>query len=296
MGIATKLVSGLVSSVLLVSLSLAMQQAYLRHLDSVIAESQPERDRPGLSGTSARTLSSRGSSGFGAEESWTGADPDDHPAHPSRRGGLARSENPGDPGARSAATRRASQWWFWRDPAPAADEGRVTPAPTGSSGGATALTSRPSGEPASSAPTANVAQVREVFFSTREDTACQPGVRRFVLDDVRDLYVCVVWAGVAGKYAEQLTFVSPDGHVYQTLTVPFATADTTTAGSMIEIEGRRLQVKAAGWGANGEALVTAALPVAGTFITQRTLVGLWKVEVGLNGRPLNEDTFELLPR
>jgi hypothetical protein len=71
--------------------------------------------------------------------------------------------------------------------------------------------------------------MREVFFGTREDTACQPGDRQFILQDVADLYVCVVWRGLSGKYAEQLTFVSPDGHVYQTLTVPFMTADTPPA-------------------------------------------------------------------
>jgi len=146
-----------------------------------------------------------------------------------------------------------------------------------------------------SRPTADQGQVREVFFSDHEETACQPGDRQFALEDIRGLYVCVVWAGLAGTYAQQLTFVSPDGHVYQALTQAFATAQAP-AMDTVEVEGRRYAVTRAGWGANGETLVSAALPVAGTFITQYNLVGLWTVKVALNGQPIDQDNFQLLSR
>ena len=72
------------------------------------------------------------------------------------------------------------------------------------------------------------------------------------------------------------------------------TANAGTTDLTIETEGQKLQVKPAGWGAKGEVLVTAALPVAGTHITQHTLAGAWTVQVRLNGQTLGQNTFELL--
>jgi hypothetical protein len=40
--------------------------------------------------------------------------------------------------------------------------------------------------------------------------------------------------------------------------------------------------------------VTAALPVSGTFITQYRLAGVWTVQVGLDGRRIDHNNFELL--
>jgi hypothetical protein len=40
----------------------------------------------------------------------------------------------------------------------------------------------------------------------------------------------------------------------------------------------------------------ATLPVAGTYITQHQLVGLWTVKISLDGRPVGWDTFVLHPR
>ncbi len=138
-------------------------------------------------------------------------------------------------------------------------------------------------------------QVVDVYFGTDEGTACQPGTREFALTAVPDLYVCVVWRGLSGKYAEQLTFVLPDGNVYQTMTVPFMTIDMPpTVDPMIDIDGRKLEAKRAGWGANGVTLVTAALPVSGTFITQYRLAGVWTVQVALDGRRVDHNNFELL--
>jgi hypothetical protein len=143
--------------------------------------------------------------------------------------------------------------------------------------------------------TANGPQVKDVFLGERAETACQPGARQFRLEDVQGLHVCVVWGGLAGAYAQQVTFVSPDGQVYQTLTQGFATAGTSATGT-VEVAGRRYDVKAAGWGANGDTLVTAALPVAGTYITKYNIAGLWTVKVALNGELAGQDTFQLLPR
>src|SRR6266850_2006708 len=127
-------------------------------------------------------------------------------------------------------------------------------------------------------------RLKDVFFGTNEGSACQPGERQFGLNDVPDLYVCVVLGGLTGKHVAQVTFLLPDGHVYQTMTAPFMTIDTpATTDPMVEVEGRRLEAKRAGWGANGDVMVTLPLPVAGTFITQYSLAGLWTVRVAVDG-------------
>jgi len=136
-------------------------------------------------------------------------------------------------------------------------------------------------------------QVREVFFGDRDETLCQPGGREFSLDDLRDLHVCTVWAGLSGTYWAQLTFLSPDGHVYQTMTVAFVTPDATATVGTVEVAGRQHPVRRAGWRGKGETVLVATLPVAGTYISQHNLVGTWTVKISLNGRPVDSDQFTL---
>ncbi len=45
----------------------------------------------------------------------------------------------------------------------------------------------------------------------------------------------------------------------------------------------------------GETTVMSVLPVAGTFITQRSLLGTWTVEVSLDSRPVTKANFTLRP-
>ena len=165
----------------------------------------------------------------------------------------------------------------------------------GVAGAAAKATSDPPRVDAPAGRSSSGAQLGDVFFSTDEGSACQPGDREFQLTDVPNLYVCVALKGLSGKYAEKLTFVLPDGNVYQTMTVPFMTADMpANADPRIEVDGRTLEAKRAGWGANGVTLVTAALPVSGTYITQYRLAGLWTVQVALDGQQVGRDNFELL--
>src|SRR2546422_324578 len=144
-----------------------------------------------------------------------------------------------------------------RNPGSAGDEGWVNRIPAAvasafSFGSEAPVAPRPS--VALSPGPANEAQVREVFFSEREETACQPGNRQFRLEAVQGLHVCVVWAGLAGAYAQQGTFVSPDGQGYQKLTQGFATPRTAAAGAGGGGGGPD-EGKAAGWGAEGSSAV-----------------------------------------
>ena len=143
------------------------------------------------------------------------------------------------------------------------------------------------------APQARV-EVSRVGFGESEQTACRRDrARDFALEELRDLYLCVAWRGLSGTHVEQLTLRTPDGAVYQTLTVPFTTPGAPTPADAVEVEGRRHEVQHSGRSPRGETLVLAVLPVAGTFITQYHLVGLWTVEVSLNGRLIATDQFSL---
>jgi len=148
-----------------------------------------------------------------------------------------------------------------------------------------------SAPPASPQPTRP--QVREVFFGESAETVCQPGGREFVLENLRDLQVCIVWAGLSGTYWTQLEFQSPDGHVYQTMTQAFVTPEATATVAAVEVQGRWHDVRSAGWAQPGEAVVVATLPVAGTYITQYNLAGQWTMKISLNGKPIDQGDFTL---
>ena len=90
--------------------------------------------------------------------------------------------------------------------------------------------------------------------------------------------------------------MSPDGHVYQTMTQAFVTPEARATVATVEVQGQQHGVKRAGWGRKGESVVVATLPVAGTYITQHNLTGLWTVKISLNGRPVDEDHFVLHAR
>jgi len=138
--------------------------------------------------------------------------------------------------------------------------------------------------------------VRDISFSAGEETVCQLGEQRFVLEDLRDLHVCIVFSGLTGTHSADLTFHSPDGHIYQTQTLAFVTPDASATGATVEVKGRHRAVKQAGWRGRGETVVVATLPVAGTYITQYNLAGRWTVKVSLNGHPVDEETFRLEAR
>jgi hypothetical protein len=148
--------------------------------------------------------------------------------------------------------------------------------------------------PVASASSGAGASVQEIFFSTNEGAACHSSERQFLLYNVPDLYVCAQFTGVTGKHVAKVTFVLPDGNVYQTMTVPFMTADTPPGDPMMDVDGRQLEARPAGWGANGVSMITVLLPVSGTFIAQRAMSGLWTVRVALDGTATNEGFFDFL--
>ena len=288
---ARNLLYGFAASLVLFTIVMAIEQLYVREVDAVIAASHSPRDaKPGMPRVRGASVPTEGPADIEAAPEDGTVDPGKSPRM-SQRSGTPRSQSAVAPS--------------WSEPVgpskqgSAVDEGwlnTITATLAGAlpfgGGGAAA----PGPPVPSEIPSADQMEVREVLYSDSADTACLPGNRQFTLEDVRGLYVCVVWLGPAGTYAQQVTFESPDGHVYQTITSAFATAQGGATGGTLKFGERDYPVQAAGWGANGRVLVTAMLPVAGTFITQYNLAGPWTVRVALNGQVVGKDTFELLSR
>ena len=93
----------------------------------------------------------------------------------------------------------------------------------------------------------------------------------FPADQVRVLKIDVEWLTLAGAHTQRLDLITPDGAVYQRFT-------------------------AAVEGVVGHATVETLVPVAGSWITQYSLEGTWKVNVYLDDaiKPLATATFTLV--
>jgi hypothetical protein len=97
------------------------------------------------------------------------------------------------------------------------------------------------------------------------------GTVSFSLASIRDLDVNVDWQNVpGGTHTQQLAILLPNGVVYQTISHGFGVEDTV-----------------------GSPTVSDAMPVAGTFITQRQLAGEWTVQVSLDGAVVGSQKFQL---
>src|SRR5213080_4299614 len=300
MRVARSVLYGLVSCLMLFSLSWAVQRGFFGEAPDVGEDRLRQTSRVGR--PVARVVaapSDEDDASAPADEDDVAIDPADIDSgqRAAKQGSATRQNGGSAPDRIEAGSSRTSAG----DRAVSAppDRARSNPLSTlaglFSSGGGGAA-SVPASSPASAPPASPQPvspQVREVFFGEREETVCQPGGREFMLENLRALQVCIVWAGLSGTYWTQLEFLSPDGHVYQTMTQAFVTPEATATVGTVEVQGRPYQVRQAGWARPGEAVVVATLPVAGTYITQYNLAGPWTVKISLNGRPINQDSFTL---
>ena len=74
-----------------------------------------------------------------------------------------------------------------------------------------------------------------------------------------------VWWNVAGTQTQRLELFAPDGTLYRRFTIAF------DADALPRTQGR--------------VLVQTPLPVGGTWITEYSLFGAWRVDVYLGGQP-----------
>lgn len=128
----------------------------------------------------------------------------------------------------------------------------------------------------------------EVFFCETSQVECRTSINDFEIDKLRDLFIFVAWREVRGEHSQELRLFLPDGNLYQKLPrVRFTTLASSVSSPDVQTARR----------SRGEPTVITALPVAGTLITQHSLVGTWRVQVYLDGELVNEASFILrLPR
>jgi hypothetical protein len=152
----------------------------------------------------------------------------------------------------------------------------------------------------------------EIFFCETSETTCRTTQEVFSLAELRDLYVFVVWPGVAGQHVQTVQFFLPDGSIYASKKTQFIIGGVMTVsavGSAIQNEvsptppARHLladanKVHSGGipsllMKTRGDSSILTVLPVGGTFITQRNLSGTWGVRVFLDDRLMLQSAFTL---
>ena len=152
----------------------------------------------------------------------------------------------------------------------------------------------------------------EVFYCETPDTTCRTTQEVFSLAELRDLFVFVVWPGVAGQHVQTVQFFLPDGSLYASKKTQFIIGGVmafSAVGPAIQNEvspmppARHLMADANRihsegipsllMKTRGDSAILTVLPVGGTFITQRNLSGTWGVRVLLDDRLVMQSTFTL---
>jgi hypothetical protein len=123
-------------------------------------------------------------------------------------------------------------------------------------------------------PSESVAQPSaQILFCDTPGTNCSPA-SSFSVSKLRDLNIVVNWSHLSsGNHAQLLNVLHTAGGTYQVLHKAF----------LIGPEG------------NGTFSVSSALPVAGTWIVERSLTGTWTVEASLDGHIVATQTVTLTP-
>jgi hypothetical protein len=109
-----------------------------------------------------------------------------------------------------------------------------------------------------------------VTLCDNSEQGCSTGTS-FNLATIRDLGVSVAWKNMpGGTHTQEIALVQPNGVVYQTVSHSFGVAE----------------------GQVGAPAVDDVIPVAGTFITQRSQTGEWTIHVLLDGQPVGTQKFQ----
>jgi len=131
-----------------------------------------------------------------------------------------------------------------------------------------------SSSPTPVAPVVNTAPLELAVRVCDSGTPNCPGETKFSLGSINDLQVSVDWKNMpGGTHTQEITFLLPNGVVYQSVSHGFGVTE----------------------GALGSPTVGGAMPVAGTYITQRELTGQWAVKVSLDGTVMAMQSVEFQP-
>jgi hypothetical protein len=129
------------------------------------------------------------------------------------------------------------------------------------------MTSANGGTPPPAAPSATFS------FCDKEAPSCD-NETSFSATATRDLEVKVSWQNVpAGSHVQTLEILLPGGNLYQQTQMAFGVSQ----------------------GSDEPLVAIQTLPVAGTWIQQRHLMGEWTARVSLDGQVVATQTVELTP-
>ena len=152
----------------------------------------------------------------------------------------------------------------------------------------------------------------EIFYCETPDTSCRTTQESFPLESLRDLYVFVVWPGVAGQHVQTTEFYLPDGSIYSTKKTQFVIGGVPVFSAMgpahrnevsplpparhLMADANRIHTQGIPsllMKSRNDSSILTVLPVGGTYITQRNLSGTWRVRILLDDRLALESTFTL---
>jgi len=139
----------------------------------------------------------------------------------------------------------------------------------GVAGAAVASTTASAASAAASGGSSSLPASASVQFVAVNHNGSQTAGMQFASALVRNLRILVAWQNVSGGHAQRLDFFSPDGSLYQRVSAQFS----------------------------GASSVETQLLVGGTWITEYSLFGAWRVEVYLDGAgmPTASGVFVLDP-
>jgi len=124
-----------------------------------------------------------------------------------------------------------------------------------------------SGDPPAAPPAAGT-----ISICNRTESGCA-SASAYSLSTLRDLSVTVNWSHVSeGTHTQTLEFLDPKGGLFDVRNVAFAVSS-----------------------ADGSAQTNVILPIAGTFLTQRSTTGQWSVRVSLDGQSAQVQNVDLQP-
>lgn len=99
----------------------------------------------------------------------------------------------------------------------------------------------------------------------------------FSAGTARDISIKTSWLNLpAGEHVQQVILRLPNGEVYQKFETKFYSSSSKGVGK-----------------AGGMPTLTNVLPVAGSWIQQRSLTGAWNVEVSLDGALVKTGSFTI---
>ena len=140
-----------------------------------------------------------------------------------------------------------------------------------------------------SAPVVNA--VTEVFFCESPTTECRSTNTAFTVGKLRDIFVFVTWPNASGDLVQTVEFYLPDGSLYVKKATPFRAS--TAQPRARAVPGASPAPDAFLTSSRGAPTVITPLAVAGTYITQRSLLGAWTVRVRLGDKLVQSAQFTL---